>query len=288
MAVILVISASALPADDNATVTSSDGYHIVPVTVDGRTVPIKVLDSNPFKNVSSQNTSGPYNPQFVNFSAESSMANKKFDLPTGTFSQNASDLQHQNFVTKVYPDANEVPTMANLHTKAVSSTNSDYHKSAADFDKSYATSPVDLGQEKTSLLVKSDSDDQNRSALVNAKAIETPESSFSNQTFLGPEADAVHHHLTKTDDGKIFVSDLPNRALTIDEVRNLINHGFKPNTDAKPEEPSKPLNDPGYKPQPLREPPAPASEDDKNDPVPPPGTMAAPPPPENSEPLPQP
>jgi hypothetical protein len=111
---------------------------------------------------------------------------------------------------------------------------------------------------------------------------------MSGKTFQGPEAVAAHQHLTMTDDGKIFISDLPNRALTIDEVRNLINHGFKPNTDLKPEEQSKPLNDPNYKPEPLREMPAPATDDDRNDPVPPPGTMAAPQPPENSVPLPQP
>ncbi len=45
------------------------------------------------------------------------------------------------------------------------------------------------------------------------------------------------------------VSDIPNRPLTVDEVRGLINHGLKPDTAAPPGMPSKAINDPNYKPE---------------------------------------
>jgi hypothetical protein len=110
--------------------------------------------------------------------------------------------------------------------------------------------------------------------------------------YLGPGA----QHLPPGFDNKEEViaqarlSDLPNRPLTIDEVRGLINHGFKPDTNVKPETSSKPLNDPDYKPEvspaPPDSPQGSKADDDKNDPLPAPGTMSQPPP-ENSESLPQ-
>jgi hypothetical protein len=286
MTATLVAPALLLHADDAP--ASSDGYRIVPVTVNGHTVPIKVRDSDPFKNVKATNTSDKYDPQSLNFGASSSMANKKFDSPGNALSQGDTGDQHQTFLTKPYSDNNSAPSAPDLHTKATYPTKTSYNKSASDSDKSFGTKR-DSNQDRTALLAKADSDDQNHTALLNSKPIDTPAATIANKTFEGPEADAVHRRLTKTDDGKMAVSDLPDRPLTIDEVKNLINHGFKPNTNAKPEEESsKPLNDPAYKPEPLRESPTPVGDDDKNDAVPPPGTMAAPQPPENSEPLPQP
>ncbi len=286
MAVTLVTPAPLLHADDAS--ASSDGYRIVPVTVNGHTIPIKVRDNDPYKNVKAHNSSDKYDPQSLNFGASSSMADKKFDSTSNALSQGDSIDQHQTFLTKSYSDDNGTSTAPDLHTKAAYPANTSYNKSASDADKSFGTTKADASQDRTALLAKADSDDQNHTALLNSKTIETPDAAIANKTFEGPEADAVHRRLTRTDDGKMAVSDLPDRPLSIDEVKNLINHGFKPNTDAKPAEaPSKPLNDPAYKPEPLRESPTPVSDDDKNDAVPPPGTMAAPPPPENSEPLPQ-
>ncbi len=287
MAVTLATPAPLLHADDAS--ASSDGYRIVPVTIGGHTIPIKVRDNDPYKNVKAHNSSDKYDPQSLNFSASSSMANKKFDPPGNALSQGDSNDQNQTFLTKPYSDDNGALAAPNLHTKTAYPANTSYNKSASDADKSFGTTSADASQDRTALLAKADSDDQNHTALLNSKTIETPEAAIANKTFEGPEADAIHRRLTKTDDGKMAVSELPDRPLTIDEVRSLINHGFKPNTHAKPaEEPSKPLNDPAYKPEPLREPPTPVSDDDKNDAVPPPGTMASPPPPENSEPLPKP
>jgi len=287
MTVTLVTPVSLLHADDAS--ASTDGYRIVPVTVGGHTVPIKVRDNDPFKNVKAQNSSDKYDPTSLNFGASNSMANKKFDPPGNAPSHGDSIDQRQTFLTKPYSENTSAPTAPNLHTKAAYTANTNYNKSASDSDKSFGTTRADADQDRTALLAKADSDDQSRAALINSKPIETSTATIGNKTFEGPEADAVHRRLTKTDSGPMAVSDLPDRSLTIDEVKNLINHGFKPNTNTKPEEePSKPLNDPAYQPEPLRELPTPVSDDDKNDAVPPPGTMATPPPPENSEPLPQP
>jgi len=286
VAVTFAASGCLLHADD--TPASSDGDRVVPVSVGGHTVPLKVRDNNPFKNFTTHNSSDKYDPQAFNFSAASPMANKKFDVPVNSFSQSDTNGQHQIFFTKPYHDDSGAPTVPNLNNKADFSKSSDFNKSNSDFNKTYATSQADAGQDRTALLAKSDSEDQNRTAVLNSKPIDTPASTLGDKTFQGQEADDAHRRLTKTDDGKMAVSDLPDRPLTIDEVKNLINHGFKPNTEAKPETPSKPLNDPAHEPEPLRESPTPVSDDDKNDPVPPPGTMAAPQPPENAEPLPKP
>lgn len=289
IAVTFVTTGRLLFADDPP--ASSDGYKTVPVAVDGKTIPIRVRESDdPFKNVSSSGSTGKYDPARI-FSSTSSMANKSFSLPSDSFSKSNADFKDRDqntFITKAYaPDASS-PSAPNLDTKASFPTATGYNRNAAGFDKSYITSNADAGQTRTALLASSTSTDQNRTALVGSQTFSTAASPLAGKTFQGPEAGAVHQHLTKMDDGRIFISDLPNRPLTIDEVRNLINHGFKPNTDIKPEEPSKPLNDPDYKPEPLRDAPSPGADDDKNDSVPPPGTMASPQTPENSEPLPQP
>ena len=291
IAVVFVTTGQLLHADDQP--ASSDGYKTIPVTIaGGKTMPVRVKDGNdPFKNVSSSNSTGKYDPSSLNFSATSSMANKTYSPPSNSISKSNSDLKNQDqhsFITKAYVDNALSRSAPNLNNKAALPATSAYSRNATGFDKSFATSNADAGQNRMAVLASAKSPDQDRTAPLGTHTTAAFASTLTGKTFEGPEADAAHHHLTKTDDGRIVISDLPNRALTIDEVRNLINHGFKPNTDLKPEEPSKPLNDPNYKPEPLRDTPSPALEDDKNDPIPSPGTMAAPQPPENSEPLPQP
>jgi hypothetical protein len=293
IAVTFVTTGRLLSADDQP--ASSDGYKIVPVNVGGKTMSIRVQEqSDPYKNVSSSNSTGKYDPERI-FSTTNSMADKKFSLPSDFLSKGNSDLKdsdQKTFNTKPYVYDASSPTAPNLDAKAGVPTTSAYSRSATGFDKSYATANADAGQDRPALFASAASPDQNRTEqLSNKSSPDNYASAFAGKTFQGPEADAVHHRLTKLSNGQMLVTDLPNRPLTIDEVRDLINHGFKPDTDAKPEEPSKPLNDPDYKPEPLRDTPppdtsSPTGDDDKNDPVPPPGTMAAPP--ENSESLPQP
>jgi len=293
VAVIFMTTGRLLHADDQP--ASSDGYKTVPVTVGGKTVPVRVREAgDPFKNVSSSNSTGKYDPERI-FSTTSSMADKTFSLPSDSISKSNSDFTNRDrgtFITKAYvPDAS-APTVPNLNTKASFPTTGAYSRNATGFDKSYLTSTADAGQNRTAVLASSTvSADQNRTAVLGGP--EKPEvfasDSMANKQYLGPGAQHVPDDIIIKENVVISrMSGVPNRPLSIDEVRNLINHDTKPNTDVKPEEPSKPLNDPNYKPEPLRIMPAPAGDDDKNDPVPPPGTMAAPQAPENSEPLPQP
>ncbi len=290
IAVIFVMTGRLLHADDQP--ASSDGYKTVMLNIGGKPTPVRIKEPGaPSKNVSSTNPTSKYDPEQYSFSTTSSMANKTYSLPSNSLSTSNSDFANRDqgtVITKAYiPDASS-PTAPNLNAKAGFSTASGYDRNAAGFDKNYSTSSADAEQSRTAALASATSTDQGRTATLGPRTTSTSASPLAGKTFQGSEADAARRRLTKMDNGQMLVTDLPNRPLTIDEVRDLINHGFKPNTDVKPEEPSKPLNDPNYKPEPLRDTPSPGSDDDKNDPVPPPGTMATPQAPENSEPLPQP
>ncbi|HEY0257297.1 MAG TPA: hypothetical protein VGC39_07635 [Candidatus Methylacidiphilales bacterium] len=289
LAVTLVMTGRALFADDPP--ASADGYKTV--YVDGKNMPVRVKEAgDPYKNVSATSSSGKYDPTSLNFSATSSMANKSFSAPPTTFSHSIYDLKNRDqntFVTKPYVFDSSSHSVPNLNAKPTFASTTAYDRTAAGFDRSYQTSSADAGQNRTALLASTTSPDQGRTATFEKQTSAAFASDLAHKTFEGDEAQAAHRHLSRNKTGQIEVTELPDRPLTIDEVRDLINHGFKPNTEVKPEEPSKPLNDPDYKPQPLRDVPAPAaSEDDKDDPVPAPGIMsAAAVPVENSEPLPQ-
>ncbi len=283
---------------DNAT-TAPDGSKTVSVNLGGgKTLPIKVIDQrDPYRNVSSPDSTGKYDPERI-FSTSSSYANKTFSFPTSSITASNSDYKDRDqntFITKSYLADASAATAPNLNKKADLTTASAYDQNAAEFNRSFATSESEMGRAHPAVLASSNtSADQDRTAVLGGPA--KPEGlvydTNFNKSYLGPGAQHVPEGVTIKDNIILSrMSGLPNRPLSIDEVRNLINHQVKPNLDEKPEEPSKPLNDPDYKPEPLRDTPAPDSpsastDDDKNDPVPPPGTMAVPP--ENSQPLPQP
>lgn len=293
-----LVAASCLLRADDQPAQTPPGYHTSTVKVGGRDIQVQEYD--PYHNVKPAPPSdGKYHPSEMDFSATSPFAEKKFASPSDVVSKGDPDFQNSaksTFFTKSYSDAN-ASLSPDLSAKAKIPTTGAYSRSATGFEKPYVTSNADAGQNRPALFASAKSADQDRTAVVGGQSSDAYETkaSFADKTFAGPEADALHRHLSKLGNGQTLVTDLPNRPLTIDEVRNLINHGFKPDTDAKPGEASKPLNDPNYQPEPLRATPLPdpsddvttpssASDDDKNDPVPPPGTMAAP---ENSDPLPQ-
>ena len=204
IAVTFVTTGRLLHADDQP--ASSDGYKTVPVTVGGKTVPVRVKEaSDPFKNVSSSNSTGKYDPERI-FSATSSMANKKFSLPSDSLSKSNSDFKNRDqdtFVTKAYAGDASSPTAPNLNTKAGFPTTSAYSRNAAGFDKSYATSNADAGQTRTALLASATSADQNRTAVLGGPDNRTFASPLAGKTFQGPEAERVRRHLTKMDNGQI-------------------------------------------------------------------------------------
>jgi hypothetical protein len=287
--VTLVTSGGVLLAADQP--ASSDGYKTVPVIGGGKGAAVRVREQPDA--LAHASFPDELDPQRV-FSATNRMANKTFSMPADSVSHGTSlykEGDRNTFATKPYTFDASSPSVPNADAKFSYPTTSAYNRSATGFDHGYQTSNADAGQNRTALLASATSSDQGRTAILGGQTQSAFASSMSNKTFEGEEADAARRHLTRTKSGQILITDLPNRPLTIDEVRDLINHGFKPDTDARPPEPSKPLNDPDYKPQPLRDDPSPNTsdqDDDKNDPVPAPGTMAAPPAPENSEPLPQP
>jgi hypothetical protein len=296
LALAFVTASRLLHADDPS---AADGYKIVPIHAGDKTVPIRVQEqSDPSQNTTTSAPSdGKYHPESINYGATSSMANKAFSFSSDPLAKSDPDFKNPDqsaFITKPYTDIPSSSSVPNLDAKPGLPATGAYGRSATGFDKSYITSTADADQNRTAPGVSTTSIDQNRTVQLGTHTIDTFPSSFNGKPFQGPEADAAKRSLTRLKNGQISVTDLPNRPLTIDEVRDLINHGFKPDTDTKAETPSKPLNDPDYKPEPLRDTPQPdassPASDDENDAVPPPGTMATPQAqtPENSEPLPQP
>lgn len=293
LSALTFLTTGSLLGADQAFSPTPAGYKDVPVHVGNKVVPIRVKDAkDPFRNVSSANRSGKYNPENV-FSTASSMADKTF-TPSASVFQSHSDFKdpaRNTFITKAYAGdtSTQIDTAKAFSTKPFS-TSKAYLHSAAGFDKGFPTSAADAGLNKAAVMGSSTAfADQNRTAILGGSGTSEMlvSNSMAHKQYLGAGAQNVPDDVAIKDNIVLTrMSGVPDRALSIDEVRNLINHGTKPDTSVKPEAPSKPLNDPDYKPEPLRDNPSPgaANDDDKDDAVPPPGMMAAP---ENAEPLPQ-
>jgi hypothetical protein len=300
-AVALVTTGRLLAADDQTPPSSDDGYKTVSVDTGGKPIPVRVQEEkNPYAGVASPEENAKYDPERI-FSRTSAMADKTFTGSVNFAGQGNTDYNkpsdRNTFVTKPYSFDTKSSSIPDANTKSEFGSTSAYSKSASGFGKAYPTSTADAGQNQAAALASTTAAEQGRAAVLGGPTPDTFASSFADKQFEGDEADAAKRHLSRNHNGQIVIDDLPSRPLTIDEVRQLINHGFKPDTDVQPEgEPAKPLNDPNYKPEPLRESPQPEaasapatapSDDDKDDPVPSPGMMSAPPAPENSQPLPQ-
>ena len=296
LAAVALLTAATLGhvvADDNPP-KAPDGYKMVPVrTADGKTSYVEVAtQSDPFKHVSQAPAeAGKYDP--TRLSATSSLGNKSFFTTNAQSSESKSSLynsDHDAFITQPYKSSAPASwsQSGKSSTLVIPPSPQDAQKTAS-FNQNYATSTASLGDKSTYPLGSDKSSEQDRTSPLAGKSSNLAMNTYpyGTKTFLGPEADAVHKDSARLENGLMQLKDLPNRPLTIDEVRALINHGVKPNTDEPPTEPaSKPLNDPDYKPQPLRDNPQPynSDSDDKDAPVPPPGTMAQPP--EDAQPLP--
>jgi hypothetical protein len=288
-------SSLVLHADDKP--TAPPGYKMVPVSMgNGHTGYIQVKDaSKMYSDGSTPNNSG--------FNMTSSMANKTFlpDAGSGSGSNYQAKMQ-STFATKSYfakaSDATD-QSMPGLHDEAPVKADTAFSRRADGFDRSFQTSSADE-QTKTSPMGSQKSDDSDRTANMGGHEIKEFAYTDSDKTYTGPEARGVKHDLDRMNQGLESLKDLPDRPLTIDEVRALIDHGVKPDLDEKPAAPSKPLNAPDYQPDaapaPLREPIQPGHLKDVNDvdtDLSVPGAVAHPdetvpdPAPENSEPLPQ-
>ena len=274
---------------DNKPIISPDGSKMVPVKMGNKTTYIKVQEPPDLSKHASWSTSEKYNPTTFDLGRTSTLANKQFDSSDSSVTKSNSSFQQKAFLTKSYSIDSESQANAvrNLNTKVSTDTAAAYGNTASGFDKNFSTSNSNLDQNKKVLFASNTSEYQSRTATIGAQQISPPSASpLAGQSYQGPEIASTRHDLDQVNGGLSRMSDLPNRALTIDEVRDLINHGVKPNTNSKPEPASKPLNDPDYKPIPSPAPPA--ADEDKNDLIPSPGmTAASLQPPENSEPLPK-
>jgi hypothetical protein len=288
MAVALLLAGQFLHADDK--VSDSDGSKQVPIKVGGKTTYIKVQQQPELSQHRNWSTSpDKYNPMAFDLGRTSSLANKHFDAKDTSFAQSNHSFQQQAFPTKSYSIDDKSRSNLNPDTKASTHTTTVYDRNASGFDKSFATTSSDAVENKNALFAANASDYQGRTAVVGSQQINTSIAfPLANKSYQGPEADSTRHDLDEVNNGLSRMSGLPNRPLTIDEVRNLINHDAKPDTNSKPAPASKPLNDPDYKPVPSPAPPA--VDDGNSDLAPSPGmaaASAAPQPPENSEPLPR-
>ena len=291
----LLLLAGAVPCTLAAPVDHPPpGYHDVTVGSGKTKSVIRVADAAAphFSNGSSSdaNTSAPYNPENMDFGKSSSLANKSFSTGFASLSksdtaaeQSARPFNTSSFTTSGFNQSDrKFQTVAFTESARGSDFNKSYVLPAADTMASQSfTTKTSVYQGKTAPDVQ---------APPKVDPFATP-SSLSEKSFFDPQIRHIRHDPYATGMDVQRLADLPNRPLTIDEVRNLINHEQIPDLNEKPDAPSKALNDPDWSPPtvpPLARdsiPTPPPAEAEKDGDLPSPGEMAQPP--ENSEPLPK-
>jgi hypothetical protein len=271
------------------------GYRLVPITSGGKTAYIQVKDSpNLYGNVRDE-ASGENTPEHVNFNATSAMAHKSYlsEIGASPAAGAYQDKMQSTFLTKSYfPDhgAAADKVVPGLDAAVPMTSAAAYEHPATGFDRRFDAARSADEQDRT--FATTAASESGQTAVLGGNAVKKFAYADSGKTYEGPDADAVKRDLNRMNNGLESMKDLPDRPLTVDEVRALINHGVKPDLEEKPPEASKPLNDPGYMPDPAPAPernPGPVDLKDQNDEVPAPGTIAHPGvvAPENSEALPQ-
>jgi len=261
----------------------------IAVKVGNSTATVKVQESDPYKNMHVPPPTDKYDPTHYSLNQTSSMANKSFAATSDSMANKHANLGHDSYAAKTYGQVNATDTR-NTNTKySTSASNNDVHGDS-DFNKNYNTPTSSMGKSQSTGF-SSTSRDQDRTSSFSGQKSNTYAANLSKQ-YVGPGAQHVPDGEVKENRVIAHMSDIPNRPLTIDEVRGLINHGFKPDTAVAPDAPSKAINDPDYKQEASPEPPEaphihpPLIEDDRDAPLPSPGTMSQSAP-ENSDPLPQ-
>ena len=217
------------------------------------------------------------------FARTSPFADRTFSPANSSLSQSdtAPEANHQPFVTgsygtSSYTRADQAFQTASYHTDA---------RSSDSFAKAYALPAANDSFAKP-YAVKS-SDLQNQEALIAQKQPPDPFATpwtQGDKKFYDPALRNVKQD--PYSGGGLDVNrltQLPNRPLTIDEVRSLINHEQVPNLNGKPDAPSRALNDPAWEP-PLKlpevdekgAPVTPPPDETKDGELPSPGMMAQP------------
>jgi hypothetical protein len=234
---------------------------------------------------------GKYDPENADFSLTSSMATKSFNVGAASLTQSetakeASDSKH--FLTQPYSTSSYGGAGRSFETVAY---NDSAHPDAG-LNKSF-TLPSVASEGGQSFNTGGKSPYQGKTALI---AQTTPKIDpfsapglLTEKTFTDPVMAKVPHvkrdlYASRENLDVARMIQLPNRALTVDEVRDLINHEQTPDLTSKPDPASKPLNDPNWTPPEMLPPaaddhpskPGPTTED-KGDDLPSPGMMAQPP-----------
>jgi hypothetical protein len=182
------------------------------------------------------------------FGRTSSFSGRSFSAQASSLSQNleAPELSQQPFATSSYGTSSYDNSD---HTFQTASYRADA-RSSDDFSKAY-TLPATQDSFAQSFTTKP-SDLQDKSALIGQQPLKDPLAtpwSEGDKKFYDPSLRKVKRDPYAGDSLDVSrLTNLPNRPLTIDEVRALINHEQIPNLDAKPEAPSRPLNDPNWEP----------------------------------------
>jgi hypothetical protein len=219
------------------------------------------------------------------FARTSIYANQSFSTQDSSLAKGTEspELQQKTFVTgaygtSAYNQSDSTFQTAAYHTDARSSDN---------FTKAY-TLPAQADSFNRPFTVKS-SDLQDKSALIAQQQPAKTDPfakpwSEGDKKFYDPALRTIKRDPYAGDNLDVSrLTNLPNRPLTIDEVRALINHEQVPDLNSKPEEPSRPLNDPNWEP-PLKlpeisdkaAPATPPADEAKGDELPSPGMMAQP------------
>jgi len=286
LVVIFPLGAGGLHASD--TPAPEPGYHNVTVQSGGKPMVIQVKDSiGPrLQGASPVAADGKYDPENMDLGRSSSFANKSFSSSNSALGKSDTALEAQGdnqFQTKpfaaVSPDSS-----ANFGRTYPTRSFGSSARSQDEFQKTFATSGSSLTQGKDLSFATQTSDLQGRTAALGGptKAPFSGLSNLNDKTFSDPNLTHIkrdpYASANNLDVSRLV--DLPNRPLTIDEVRNLINHETIPNLNEKPDAPSKALNDPAYEPPaalpPARDDNVPPGPEEKDSGLPSPGEMAQP------------
>jgi hypothetical protein len=298
LACAALTAGTAVRADDVP--KASPGYKMVPIKMGGKTGYIQVRETpNMYGHIKNSSNGNKSDPENFSFNTTSPMANKTYLPESSSDTQRTGAYQDKvqsSFITKSYfpeRDGKDNEGVPGLHSEVAVNAAEGFDHGASGFDKSFNTGAGGTAEEqdKTAELGAGPASESGRSAVLGGHDIQRFAYADADKTYTGPETLAVKRDLNRMNSGLESLKDLPDRPLTIDEVRALINHGVEPDLTKKPAASTvKPLNDPDYMPDAAPAPNrAPIDLRDDND-VPAPGTIAHPEealtPPENAEPLP--
>jgi hypothetical protein len=268
------------------------GYHDVKLS-GGAVVRVADQGSTSGLKTAAAQDNGPYDPESANFSKTSSYASKSFDTGHASLSQNSSAEEARDgkhFLTQPYATGEYAGAGRTFKTVAYA----DASHPDADLTKSFVLSKDAAPGADQTFNTGRKSEFQDKNALIAQTAPKVDPfaapADLTEKTFFDPTTLHVPHKSFTIDksvssdpNSEGTITDLPNRPLTVDEVRNLINHEQIPDLNSKAEAPSRALNDPNWTPPEVAPPalddrpvrPGPTTESQGDD-LPPPGMMSQP------------